>query len=436
MGLIFRIRDSDVGRPIHDIATRLAHLTPQDLADDARAVMHSLLPLEREVTQTDGGGWLMQISPYRNQEGGDDGVVISFIDISERRLREQTQARLSAIVQSSQDGIISHDLQGIITSWNAGAEALYGYTEAEALGQPMTLLMDGSFAAEWPTILRQLRQGQMIARFDSLRRMKSGHMLDVTLSVSPIHDEGRHVIGASEVARDVSDRKAAERKAGLLLRELDHRVKNILAIVLAVVTQTVRRNPSPATFAVEIEGRIKAIAQAHSLLTEAGEGEMSLSAMFATELTAFRRALPPGDRDITGSGTNIDISGPEVSLTPKAGLAMAMAIHELASNAAKYGALSVPAGRVDGHWRVTGPGIRRVLTLVWTERGGPPVKVPMRRGFGTTLIEQTMEYQFESQVCRVFAPGGVECTFVVPLTEDVGRLQVTHHGVADHHHGQ
>jgi two-component system CheB/CheR fusion protein len=272
----------------------------------------------------------------------------------------------------------------------------------------------------------------VIARFDGVRRTKSGRMLDVAISVSHIRDEGLNVIGASEVARDISDRKAAERKAGLLLSELDHRVKNILAIVLAVVTQTLRSNPDPAGFAVEIEGRIKAIAQAHSLLTEAGEGEMSLAAIFATELTAFRRAVPSPDHDLTGSGTNIDIAGPDVSLTPKAGLAMAMAIHELASNAAKYGALSVTTGHLDVHWQVDSG---RILTLVWTERNGPPVQAPTRRGFGTTLIELTMAYQFDSQVRRTFAPGGVTCVFVVPLTDDVGHAPAPHDAL-EAEHGQ
>ena len=425
---IFRIREGDEGRPIDDIATLLAQMTPRDLAGLARQVMDTSLPLEREVTQAGGGMWLMQIGPYRNQAGGDDGVVVSFIDMSERRLREQTQARLSAIVKSFQDGIISHDLGGIITSWNGGAEHLYGYTEAEAIGQPMTLLMDGSFAEQWPMALAQLRQGLVIARFDGVRRTKDGRMLDVAISVSQICDEDLRVIGASEVARDIGDRKAAERKTGLLLRELDHRVKNILAIVLAVVVQTLRSNLQPASFAVEIEGRIKAIAQAHSLLTEAGEGEMSLSAIFATELSPFRHALPDPDRSTSSSGTNIDIAGADVSLTPKAGLALAMAVHELASNAAKYGALSVAAGRIDVRWDVAQPKGAPILTLSWTESGGPPVQVPTRRGFGTTLIEMTLAYQFESEVRREFAPGGVSCVFVISLTEDVGRLLGPHDG--------
>ena len=309
----------------------------------------------------DGASYLMQVRPYRDLNNVIDGAVVTFVDISERKKHEQARSLLAAIVEGSQDAIVSHDLAGVITSWNAGAEQLYGYSPAEA-HRPV----DGpccwprTLPDEWPDVLARLEQGERIAQFDSARTGKDGRSVEVSVTISPIRESDGRIVGASLVARDISERKAAERRRRLLLGELDHRVKNILAIVSAVVSQTLKTSLTPEAFAAEVDGRIKAIAQAHSLLTRAGQGEMSLRAIFAT-------ALAPYDR---GDG-NIVITGRDIALTPKAGLALAMAVHELASNAAKYGALSTPDGRLTVAWQVAGSASERALTLIWTEAGGP-----------------------------------------------------------------
>ena len=230
----------------------------------------------------------MQVRPYRDLNNVIDGAVVTFVDISERKKHEQTRALLAAIVEWSQDAIVSHDLDGTITSWNAGAEQLYGYPSAEAIGQSMTMLLAGALPEDWPDMLARLEQGERIAQFDSARTAKDGRSVEVSVTISPIREGDGRIVGASLVARDISERKAAEQKAALLLGELDHRVKNILAIVSAVVSQTLKTSPTPETFAAEVEGRIKAIASAHSLLTRAGQGEMSLRAIFADRTGALR----------------------------------------------------------------------------------------------------------------------------------------------------
>jgi two-component system CheB/CheR fusion protein len=188
-------------------------------------------------------------------------------------------------------------------------------------------------------------------------------------------------------------------------------VKNILAIVFAIVSQTLKTSLTPQEFAVEVEGRVKAIAKAHSLLTQGGQGEMSLRAIVETELAPYDR----------GTG-NLVIAGPEVALTPKAGLALAMAIHELASNAAKYGALSAISGRLTVVWETLNPTGNRALRFAWTEIGGPSVEPPTRRGFGTTLIERTLNHEFDAEVSREFLTAGLRCTIAIPLTGEVGRV--------------
>ena len=128
-------------------------------------------------------------------------------------------------------------------------------------------------------MLARLRQGEQIAQFDSVRIAKGGRSIDVSITVSPVREGDGRIVGASVVARDISERRAGEQKAALLLGELDHRVKNILAIVSAVVSQTLKTTATPEAFAAEVEGRIRAIAKAHSLLTQTGQGEMSLRAV-------------------------------------------------------------------------------------------------------------------------------------------------------------
>ncbi|MGI4795534.1 MAG: sensor histidine kinase, partial [Janthinobacterium lividum] len=215
----------------------------------------------------------------------------------------------------------------------------------------------------------------------------------------------------SLVARDIGARRAAERKAALLLGELDHRVKNILALVSSVVSQTLRTTTTPEAFEIEVSGRIQAIAKAHSLLTNSGQGEVSLRAILETELAPYGN-----------SEGKVNIEGLDVVLTPSAGLAIAMALHELASNAVKYGALSNNSGKLRIRWNVSGPADAETLLLAWTEAEGPVVSEPMRRGFGTTLIERALAHELDAEVRREFAPTGLRCTIILPFNDDIGRL--------------
>lgn len=407
---IFNVREGDEGRPISDIVT---HLSRDGLGQDVRTVLRTLVPSEREVTVVEGGmSYLMQIRPYRDLNKVIDGAVITFIDLSERKRHEQARSRLAAIVESSHDAIISHDLDGLVTSWNDGAAHLFDIQAGAAVGRAMPSLLKEALPWEWLRIRAMLQAGEQLPTFECAGTSRTGRTIETSVTISPVREGGGSICGISVVARDISERKTAERKATLLLGELDHRVKNILAIVSAVISQTLKTTTTPEAFAIEVGGRVQAIAKAHSLLTQSGLGEVSLHVILRTELAPYDR----------GEG-NLVISGPDVALTPKAALALAMALHELASNAAKYGALSTVSGRLTIRWTATGDGGGRTLTLAWTETGGPAVSPPTRRGFGTTLIERSLTHEIDAEVTREFLVDGLLCTIVIPLTEEVGRLE-------------
>jgi PAS domain S-box-containing protein len=208
-----------------------------------------------------------------------------------------------------------------------------------------------------------------------------------------------------EFVLDVSDRKAGEERQKLLLGELDHRVKNTLAMVQAIAAQTLRSSETLERFAEAFQTRLQALAQGHDLLTRAQWEAVSLRDL--ADLTLG----PHGVK-------RVRIGGPDVMLEPHVAISLHLALHELATNAAKYGALSVSAGCVRVNWAVVNRP-DRVLRIEWRESGGPPVSPPARRGFGSRLIERALAHQLDGEVNLGFDQAGVCCRIDVPLSERV-----------------
>jgi two-component system CheB/CheR fusion protein len=384
-----------------------------NLRQDVATVLRDLTVVEHEV-RIDGNDtvFLMRIRPYRTVDDVIDGVVITFVDISASKRHEQLSARLAAIVESSQDAIIGHSFDGTITSWNAGAEAIFGYPASEAIGQPFAILVPQNQADEVPEVLEKIRRGQQIEHFEIDRVRKDGGRVDVSLTISPVRDASGNVIAASTIARDFSERKRAEQHRNLLMAELDHRVKNILMVVTSLVSQTLRGGGSAQEFAEDIQGRIQALSRVHNLLNVHGQSYADLRHLVEGELSVYR----------AGSHNRVVIEGENtVRLTGRATQTLAMALHELATNAAKYGALSSDSGRVTVGWQVTNSGEQPRLLLNWTESGGPPVTAPTRRGFGSQLIETILTRELDANVRRSFKAEGLRCTIELPLTDKTGR---------------
>ena len=441
------------------------------------------------------------------------------IDITERKAAEEAAARLAAIVESSEEAIFAKTLRGVITSWNKGAERLFGYSAADMIGQSIWTLIPEDGEHEEINILNTIRTGQPVASHDSVRLHRTGRRIHVAVSVSPILNPQGLVVGASTIARDVTDRKRQteqlrenearlrlalrsaragawdfdlrrrelhwspemfalygldpargqptrealakrispahrkrarrefatamlqggsftlefpvvrpdgteiwtalagdvikdergrpvsargidqditerknwEKRQAMLLRELSHRVKNTLAVVQSVARQTLRSSPDPRSFVEAFEGRIRSLAASHSLLTEAAWSGAKLDTIIHHQVAAM----------VNDYHGRFRLRGPDVVLSAEMATQLGLVLHELATNAAKYGALSVPDGGVDILWSVT----RNRLRLMWREHGGPRIeKPPAFSGFGTLLITSSA-----TKVAQRFTPDGLVC---------------------------
>ena len=406
---LFHLRDSDRDRPITDLAARMRY---SDLRRDVAKVLRTLAVVEHEVQIDDTETvYLMRILPYRTVDNVIDGVVITFVDITARQRQEQAIAELAAIVESSQDAIIGHAFDGTIRTWNAGAAAIFGYTAQEAIGQPFAVLVPENQADEVPDILEKLRRGERIEHFEIDRVRKDGKRIDVSLTISPVRNASGNVIAASTIAREFTERKVAEDHKDMLMAELDHRVKNILMVITSLVSQTVRSAGSSKHFAQDIEGRIQALSRVHNLLNQHRQSHAELRDVVVGELGIYR----------SGMEDRITIEGMEdICLTGRATQTLAMALHELATNAAKYGALSTTDGRVEVTWSVVNSTEHPRVCLKWIESGGPRVESPTRSGFGSQLIERIVNHELQADVRRQFRPEGVQCTIEFPLTDKNG----------------
>jgi PAS domain S-box-containing protein len=319
----------------------------------------------------------------------------------EKALREsREQFRwLASIVEFTDDAIISRNLDGIITSWNKSAERLFGYLAEEAVGKSMTILIPPERLDEETAILERIRRGDRIDHYETVRRRKDGSLIDVSLTISPMRDAEGKVVGASKIARDITERKRGEAQISMLAREAEHRAKNLLANVKAMVQLS--QADTPAGLKEAIAGRIEAIANVHSLFAQSRWTGAELGSLVMQELSPYSR-----DGEMR---TQID--GPSVMLKPNVGQAIAVALHELATNAAKYGALSVATGQVHVEWSRAADG---QLVLRWTELGGPPVNPPTRKGFGTHVMETMIRDGVRGEVRLDWRAEGLACEVTIP----------------------
>ena len=341
--------------------------------------------------------------PLKDESGRVIGAINLLIDATDLKQAEIESARLAAIVVSSDDAIVGKTLDGCVTSWNAGATRIFGYEPKEMIGQSIIKIIPPELRQEEDEILAKLKRGEHIAHYETVRLAKDGRRLNISLSVSPVLDKTGRIIGASKIARDVTEKKRVEAIQRVLIEELNHRVKNTLAMTQAIASQSLRHAKSASDFVESFTGRVQALAKAHSLLTD-----RKLEGAELTELVREQVTLGVADQRVI-------CSGPMVILGAQPAIHLALVLHELATNARKYGGLSVPQGRLSVKWEVHSSGSRTLL-LDWTESGGPQVSAPLTAGFGTTLIERTLQTHGGQATVR-YGVTGVTCKLRLPLGE-------------------
>ena len=398
-------------------AERLYGFAPQEaIGHSSHALLQTKFPLEFNE-------WIKQLQNERYwsgelrhvcKDGRDvivesrqqllsDGKVIEVNrDVTERkqieadlRQTEQQLRFLASIVQFSDDAIVSKNLDGIITSWNEGAERIFGYNAEEAIGQPITMIVPQDRQDEERTILTRIRRGERTEHFETVRQHKHGSLIWVSLTISPVKNAEGKIVGASKIARDITKQKRTSDQITTLAREAEHRSKNLLANVQAMVNLS--QADAVADLKKAIGGRIQALANVHALFVATRWIGAELSAIAGQELAPYS----------TNGDKRVRIDGPQVLLEPDIAQAVAVTLHELATNAAKYGALSTANGYIDLKWSHEANGR---LNLRWIETGGPTVEPPARRGFGGRVIEQMIaqlkgesrfDWRAEGLVCEI-----------------------------------
>ncbi|MGK9171579.1 PAS domain S-box protein [Inquilinus limosus] len=348
-------------------------------------------------------------TPLFNAVGRLTGAVNILIDVTERHRAEQAAQRLAGIVESSDDAILSKDLDGTITSWNGGAQHLFGYTAEELIGKPIMILVPLDRYDEEAHILARLRAGERIDHLETVRRRQDGSLVEVSLSVSPVRDASGRIVGASTIVRDITEQRRAQERQAMLLREMNHRVKNLFALASAVVNLSARSSTRADQLVEAVQGRLRALSRAHELtLADIRRAKPDTP----TSLHALIRTIVSPYED--WAGHRVLLAGPDVTVEGHAVTGLALVFHELATNAAKYGALSDPDGRVEINLGTEAD----QLDLDWLERGGPPIEAtPRADGFGARLVDGTIKGQLRGTLVRHWHRHGLEVRIAVSLSD-------------------
>jgi two-component sensor histidine kinase len=258
--------------------------------------------------------------------------------------------------------------------------------------------------------------GQTVALEDRSLPLRSEGASDdgcFTLSCSPIHDEAGEVRAVLLILSETTERVRADRIRDMMIAELQHRVRNILAVIRSIVSRTAETSETVEDMSAHLDGRLAALTRTQVLLTRNPGAGIDLEGLVRDELVA-----QVADED------QVTIDGPELLLSPKAAEVMTLAVHELATNATKYGALSVSSGRIDIRWRVTSRAAAEWVEFEWRESGVQvAVAAPRRTGFGGVLIEQRVAYELMGSGALIFAPGGIRCDISFPLIPTRSILQ-------------
>lgn len=382
--------------------------------------------VEGEVSIRDHGRetwYRMHIEPVLDGQGQVVSLHGIAVDISDRKMLEDEQVRLSSelaanlqyyklAMESSHTVVftidetlryasVSHDFMG------QPPEYYIGKTNAEVMSPE-------NYAFMKPLKQKAIDSGEPVR--GEIKAKVDGSFKWYDISMAPLKNRAGHIIGLTGAAIDISERKGWEQHLRLLMRELTHRSKNLLAVIQAMARQTARHTDSVDGFIERFGARLHALAGSHDLLVQESWQRASIAELISSQLGHYSDLV----------GTQIIVKGPKVYMNPDAAQNLGMALHEMATNAVKYGALSVSTGQVTISWDWKGQGAKRVLRLLWREKGGPAVKVPTSRGFGSQVIERNLTRALGAEVKLEYAASGFKADMDLPAS-----LTVDEHEAAE-----
>jgi PAS domain S-box-containing protein len=331
-------------------------------------------------------------------------------DITARKRAQEEQRltaeRLKLIIDSAKDyAILTANDDGIITSWNSGAERILGFTEKEAIGEHLRIFFtQEDVEAGRPETEMNLAKQQGWASDERWHRRKDGSIFWASGEMMPVAAD--HMRGFVKIFRDLTERRRNDEQTQLLIDELNHRVKNTLATVQSITRQTLKGTDLESGVRQALHGRLMALAASHDLLTRSHWHSASLDDIVQKALEPF----------VGGESDRITINGPRVTLSPRTAVSLGLALHELATNAVRHGALSQPSGHIDIHWAID----TTTLTFTWSEQAKLSPNGSQRKGFGTRLLQEAVPYELGGTTQLRFSPDGLNFELKLPVENVAG----------------
>lgn len=405
---VFSLRSEDIGRPITNFAQKF---NGGELLEKANAAVDHLTTSEAEVETFTEQYYRMRVLPYRTSDNRIAGAVATFVDITDLKRNHAVTAAekefSAAIVESVRTPLLVLDAKLRIQMASSAFESMFDIEIDESVGQMIYDVDAGVFVPELRVLLEDmLPNHEKVDNFEVQLTTAAGVVKDLSMHARRIEGDANRPAAILLTIEDITERKADVRHQELMIGELSHRVKNTLTVVQSIANQSRRGSSTLEQFTQAFDGRLHALATANDLVIAGSWKSVDL-----------RHLVDRAVRPFAQSGQFVIVDGPPVDLRPNVSLTVAMVLHEFATNATKYGALSSKAGKVSITWRIERDDSTPTFCFEWIESGGPAVIVPTKQGQGTRFIERSVTYELKGTITLDFATTGMRALLRFPLTE-------------------